>query len=67
MFEKVNVLAPPLFLLGGGQLSVTNFEKGEIRKKMSAWGDLRSSCQIFAWEGLTMFPVKKTFKNKICL
>ena len=28
----------------GEQLSVPNFEKEEIRKKMSVWWDLKSSC-----------------------
>ena len=53
----------PSFLLGG-QLSLLNFEKREIRKKMSAWGDLRSSCYGYLPGGLTMFLVKRLLKMK---
>ena len=35
--SKGNTVSVPPFLLGG-QLSVANFERGGIRKKMSAWG-----------------------------
>ena len=52
-----------LFLLGG-HLSVPNFEKGEIRKKISAWLDLKSPCQGYLPWGLTMFVVKKLLKIK---
>ena len=44
------------FLLGG-QLSVPNFEKGASEEKMSAWGDLKSSCHGYLPWGLTMFLV----------
>ena len=33
------------------QHSVPNFEKGGIRNKMSAWGDLKSSCHRYLPEG----------------
>ena len=44
------------FLLGG-QLSVPNFEKGASEEKMSACGDLKSSCHGYLPWGLTMFLV----------
>ena len=40
-------------------VSVPNFEKGSIRRKMSTWGDLNSSRHGYLPRGLTMFLVKE--------
>ena len=53
----ITVPVPPLLLRE--QLSVPNFEKGGIRKNMSAWGDLKRSCHGYLPLGLTMFVAQK--------
>ena len=37
-------LPTPPYLSAFSQLSISNFEKEGIRKKMNVWGDLNSSC-----------------------
>ena len=46
------------------QLSVPKFEKASIRRKMSAYGDLNSSCHGYLPREFTMFLVKKKLKMK---
>ena len=42
----VSQYQPPLHFMLKGHLSVPNSEKGNI-KKMSVWGDLKSSCHRY--------------------
>ena len=58
-----SISLPPL-LFAGGQLSVPNFEKGGIRKKMIALGDLKSSYPRYLPRELTMLLVKRLLKIK---
>ena len=55
----------PAFCWGVVTTFSPKFEKGEIKKKMSAWGDLKSSgLWIFArGSEVTLFLVKKDFKK----
>ena len=63
--QSVYSVSPPLSAGGG---AVPNFEKGGIREKMSAWGDLKEFLpSIFVWGHLLCFFSKNTFKNKIWL
>ena len=59
-------VSAPLSAWGGGQLLVPNFEKGVGgggQKKMSAWGDLRSSCHRYLGLGLCLLGVSYLFKS----
>ena len=56
----------PPFCMGGGTFS-SKFWKGGSPKKMTAWGDLKSSCHGYLSGELTMFLVKKRLKNKIAM
>ena len=45
--------------VGGAQFTVQNFEKRGVKKKMSAWRDLKMPCHGYLPGEGTMFLVKK--------
>ena len=66
--SKGNTVSVPPFLLGG-QLSVTNFERGGgIRKKNECLGrELMSPCHGYLPGGTSYVSCQKILKNKIWL
>ena len=58
------VMLVKVFLSAGSQLPVSHVEKGEIRKKMNVWGDLKFSCHMYLPGDLLCSLLKRLCKIK---